>query len=405
MTKVLMLAWVANPDEGSEPGIGWAFARAAAERHDVHLVVGRPGDARAIDSVLTGPGAPRITLHEAERPAWTLRFGRRWHFQASVFLAQPFAAKQVARLVREHDIDVVHHVTFTNDWMPSAAMLTRFDAPLVWGPVGGSGAPPVRHWKWMGPTGVVKETKRAIVGAATRALTNSLAGRAASILVTNREAARAFASHEPLVESYVALDPEELLPLRQLRRSMTPERANRDRRLALFGGRLLPYKGLRLAIEALTAPGAEHWDLRVIGDGPQREQAERLVRRLGLEARVEFEDALPRAQFLREIARSDALLMPSLHEAGGWVYAEAGAIGTPVVCLDFAGPSLLLDPADGHQLIPLEGDLRLALGTALGAIPESAVPDDRWWHDRLAGVLDDLYRSVISDRSHVALAG
>jgi glycosyltransferase involved in cell wall biosynthesis len=38
---------------------------------------------------------------------------------------------------------------------------------------------------------------------------------------------------------------------------------------------------------------------------------------------------------------ADVLLFPSMHEDAGWVVAEAGASGLPVVALDRGGPPLL----------------------------------------------------------------
>ena len=57
-------------------------------------------------------------------------------------------------------------------------------------------------------------------------------------------------------------------------------------RTALFVGRLLPWKGLLLAIESLRY--APNWRLVVLGEGPDRKSAAMLAERIGVAGRVEF---------------------------------------------------------------------------------------------------------------------
>src|SRR6202042_3233307 len=91
-----------------------------------------------------------------------------------------------------------------------------------------------------------------------------------------------------VVESNTALEEGELHV------DDSPERAGDagGERLALFIGRLIPWKGLLLAVESLRhAPG---WRLVVLGEGPDRARAEVLAARLGVADRLEFRGLVPR---------------------------------------------------------------------------------------------------------------
>jgi glycosyltransferase involved in cell wall biosynthesis len=109
---------------------------------------------------------------------------------------------------------------------------------------------------------------------------------------------------------------------------------------ALFAGRLLPWKGVALAIRTISLlPG---WHLSIIGSGPDEERLRRHVRRRGLEGRVDFVPTVPREELLRRMRDdADVFLFPSLHDDGPWVVAEAILSGLPVVCLELGGPPIL----------------------------------------------------------------
>jgi glycosyltransferase involved in cell wall biosynthesis len=111
-------------------------------------------------------------------------------------------------------------------------------------------------------------------------------------------------------------------------------------KVALFAARLSPWKGAGLAVRTIAL--LPDWKLLVAGSGPDASRLTRLAGRLGLTDRVQYLGNLPRAR-LFELMRSEAdvLLFPSMHEDAGWVVAEAGGSGLPVVALDRGGPPQL----------------------------------------------------------------
>ena len=154
--KVLLSAYACRPKGGSEPGAGWAWAKAAARDHDVWLLT-RGKFAHEIAEELAIRPLPSLTVVPLELPRWLLRLRRRhadvyWYYP----LWQRLAGRTARRLDAEHSFDVIHHLTFAVDWMP-AGVVQQSSAKVIWGPVGGSTAVPLSMAHWLGSSGLMGE--------------------------------------------------------------------------------------------------------------------------------------------------------------------------------------------------------------------------------------------------------
>ncbi|ADB31827.1 glycosyl transferase group 1 [Kribbella flavida DSM 17836] len=386
--KVLISAYACRPTGGSEPGAGWAWAKAAARDHDVWLLT-RGKFAPEIAEELAVRPVPGLTLVPLELPKWLLKLRRRhadvyWYYP----LWQRLAGRTAERLHQQHGFDVVHHLTFAVDWMP-AGVVRRSTAKVIWGPVGGSTAVPLPMAHWLGPRGLAGElVRRAWTGVARRVVGRHLAQTADLVVAQNNDVAEQFAPHarELVVQPNVAI--------RRFASASGPYEpyGGPGEKTALFVGRLIPWKGLLLAISALARPEAAHWELRVIGDGPDWRRAERHAEQLGVRDRVEFVGQLPREEVLAALLRADALLAPSLREAAGWAVTEALASGCPVVCVDRGGPSVIVGPGEGVA-VPWRGDVVGELARGLASLTGRIHPVDRWGPDRLPALLATWYNN------------
>ena len=88
----------------------------------------------------------------------------------------------------------------------------------------------------------------------------------------------------------------------------------------------------------------------VIGDGPQRNRLEQLVRSLEIEKAVSFCGWLSHAEVLGRLRSADVLVFPSVHEFGGAVVVEALAAGAVPVVADFGGPGDNVHPNVGFKV-------------------------------------------------------
>ncbi|MEN8005648.1 MAG: glycosyltransferase [Candidatus Krumholzibacteriota bacterium] len=138
----------------------------------------------------------------------------------------------------------------------------------------------------------------------------------------------------------------------------------------LFVGRLVPYKGLEVLLEALShLPGAE---LVIVGEGPLQVPLEATVARSGLDRRVHFVGPKDAAEVAEYLARARALVLPSVDasETFGLVQLEAMAAGVPVVASDLpTGVREVGEPGRTCLLVPPNDSQ--ALGRALGGLLEN----------------------------------
>ena len=350
--RVLISAYACEPGRGSEPGVGWNLVRELSKRH--HLaVITRSNNQFTIE----GSGedwVERVDWVYYDPPAW-MRFWKKGGRGVQFFyiLWQVGVARLAKRLIREGSFDVAHHVTFGRYWVPSR--LAALGIPFVFGPVGGGERTPgglVEHQHWgarmsefskgfvQGMVARLPACRRLFHAAAwTFAATRQTEDRLRDLGVTKISVLPQSGIDEGFIEGYRALP--------------KAEKAGGPLRL-VTACRLIHWKAVDLAIEAVAKVSSEidvHLD--VLQDGPERGRLEDLARELGVGDRVHFLGKLPTLNDVyARIKTSDALVHPALHEAFGQACIEALALGVPVICLDWAGPGLIVDKASGYKVKP-----------------------------------------------------
>ncbi len=168
----------------------------------------------------------------------------------------------------------------------------------------------------------------------------------------------------------------------------------------VFVGLLVDRKGILDLLAALALPGVLPPDARltVVGDGPQRADAERAAQTSPLTGRVTFLGFRPDAPAL--LAGADALVLPSSMEQQPLVVAEAMAAGKPVVATATGGVADMLDVAGVPSFLAPPGDVP-ALADRLRAL--FAEPDPGRIGRLLAARADARYRPEACARRHLTL--
>jgi glycosyltransferase involved in cell wall biosynthesis len=129
---------------------------------------------------------------------------------------------------------------------------------------------------------------------------------------------------------------------------VVPQRAEL---MILWVGRLIPLKGLPLALEALSQiERSLPVRLRVLGHGPLRAEMENLARSLGVSDRVEFVGSVPWSQMMDHYREADIFLFTSLRDSSGAVITEALANGLPILTLDHQGVGAIVPPEAGIKV-------------------------------------------------------
>lgn len=398
--RVLIGAYACGPSDTPEASAGWAFATAAAAHHDVWVIT-RTIWLPAIERALAADPALAEHLNVVGidlSPRLVKRKRRAVDLYWYYVLWQRKLGRIALELHRSVGFDVAHHASFANDWLPSGVTALE-GVPIVWGPVGGATRIPVwRLRRWLGVRGVAYEAVRAAATTLPRRIWGDRNARRASIVVVqNGDVAHRFRrARRVVVESNAALDMTALPPRGK------PEPAGASR-TAVFVGRLIPLKGVAIALAALARPGAADWKLTIYGDGPLRANLEAEAASLGIAERVRFAGHVPRTEVLEAMATADALLFPSMHDQAGWAVAEASSMGTPVVCLPLGGPPVLAAPND--LIAGLEGDVVDNVVEQLErAVTFSGVPHERWSRGRLTATVDGWYRDALDEARRTAHA-
>jgi len=136
-----------------------------------------------------------------------------------------------------------------------------------------------------------------------------------------------------------------------------------DDAIVLAVGRHVAQKGFDLLVRAWVEvvralPQAR---LRIVGDGPLRDDHERLARELGIDSRIEW--LAPIAQIELHYHAASVFVLPSRYEGMPLALLEAQALGVPAVAFDCpTGPGEIVTAQTG-RLVP-SGDVA-ALGAAL----------------------------------------
>jgi glycosyltransferase involved in cell wall biosynthesis len=405
--RVLMSAYACEPEQGSESGIGWSFVLDAARFHDLWVIT-RTSNRAAIEKALQSQPLENVHWLFFDLPRWS-RFWKRGErgVQLYYYLWQLGIYAHARRLEHETRFDLVHHATFGRYWSPSPLALLH--APFVWGPLGGAESTPPGFSRGFGLRARIYETARNTARGLEELdpLVRLTARRSALALATTaetQERLRRLGCRRVRLHLPVALRPGEAADLASIRTGNT----------AVFRllscGRLLHWKGFDLGLRAFSLlqhdlPASEYV---IVGEGPERRKLERLAFDLGVAGKVRFLGQLPRSETFEQFRKCAALVHPSFHDSSGMVCIEAMAAGCPVICLDWAGPALLVThdsgikvPADNPEQTVTDlaaAMLRLgrddSLRTRMAAAAQRRVRID-YVSERRAESLCDLYQETM----------
>lgn len=360
--RVLVSAYACEPGRGSEPGIGWNWARQIARFHEAWVIT-RANNAPVIYRELERHPMPSVHWVFFDLPR-AARFWKKGPRGARLYyyLWQASALAAASRLAGKVGFDLAHHVTFGQYARPS--LLAFLKLPFVWGPLGGAEAASSALVSLGG--------LRARAFEAARRVSRSLGERDPLVRATVRRAAVCLASTEETavrlrvlgarrveVHSCCGLPPEDIEVL-----GGAPYRSELPFR-AMSVGRFEHWKGFHLGLQAFAKIQArvsesEYW---LFGEGPERRNLERMAQRLDLGGKVRFLGNRPRPEVLGALSECDTLIHPSLHDSGGWACTEAMAAGRPVICLDLGGPALQVTAETGIK-VPADNPDSIVAGLA-----------------------------------------
>lgn len=347
--RVLISAFACSPLRGSEDGIGWHWVLETARLgYDVTVLTRRcyePEIEAAIDTVRA---AGKVRFVYLDLAAWINFHGlRKLAGYFYIYVWQIHALVVARRLQSRQGFDFVHHITFGGIRFPT--FLGSLGIPLIFGPLGGGEAAPLRLRRGYPLRGKLVDRLRDLSNWLVRydpSMHYSF-NRAAAIVLRTPESIPVVPSryrNKILLERDIGIDCGPDVPRRRMPNPETPR--------VLYMGRNLYWKGMHLGLPAFArlvsaCPGAR---LSIVGSGPERGEWQRLAEKLGITANVQWVDWVDNSKVGEIYGQHDLFLFPSLHDAGATVIYEAASHRLPIVCLDLGASGVLVEPSFGIKV-------------------------------------------------------
>jgi glycosyltransferase involved in cell wall biosynthesis len=358
--RALLIAEACNPQWVSVPLVGWSHSQAIARACDAHIVTQiRNREALLAAGLVEGREFTAIDSEAIAGPAYKiahlLRSGKGVGWTTTTALnaiTYPYFERllwqKFEQPLRDGAFDVVHRITPLSPTIPSplAARCHAIKVPFVLGPLNGGVPWPAgfdsarrREKEWLS---YVRNAHKFLPGYwPTRRF-------ASAILIASRDTwlQMPHSFHEKcfyLPEN--AIDPDRF-PARPRRIPQKPIRA-------IFIGRLVPYKGADMVLEAampLLKSGVLTLD--ILGDGPQLQEIRQTIKRENLGNAVRIPGWVAHEQVRNYLAEADIFAFPAVREFGGGVVLEAMAMGVTPIVMNYGGPGELVTDQTGY-LIPM----------------------------------------------------
>lgn len=349
--RVLLIAEACNPEWVSVPLVGWSHAQALRKVADVHLVT-QVRNAQAVEKAGLIPGKDFTAIDSekvagrAYRLASFLRVGKGkgWTTVTAVSALtyryfERLVWKEFGQRIAAKEFDLVHRLTplTPTTGSPLAAKCRRVGVPFMLGPLNG-GVP----WPKQFSSARLKEKEwLSYLRGVFRLMPGYRSTRrnASAILIASRDTWQQMPARYHSKCFYIpenAIDPAHF----EVGERSAPPQPLR----VLFVGRLVPYKGADMLVEAaLPLVRQRLVNLTIVGDGPQRPELQKHT-----EPGLEFPGWVEHSQIGKYLAKADVFAFPSIREFGGGVVLEAMASGCVPVVVNYAGPAELLTLASGY---------------------------------------------------------
>lgn len=355
--KTLLIAEAANPNLASVPLVGWSMATAIARSRPAHLVTHiRNRSAILKFGLIEEVDFTVIDSEAVAKPLWKIsnllrgKAGLGWTtntaFAAiSYYYFEFLVWRKFENAIKRGDFDIVHRITPLSPTIPSLLAYKCINAgiPFVIGPLNGGVAWPkgfeyarLKEREWLS---YLRSAYKLLPGY------KSTLHFASAIIAGSQDT---LVKIPKKLHNKCFYIPENGINPNKFSMSAKPPA---EKMSACFVGRLVPYKGPDMLLEALAPLLRDNrLHLDIIGDGPLMQNLLEFITKNKIKKNVTIHGWIEHENVQKIMSQSQLLLFPSIREFGGGVVLEAMALGLVPVVIDYAGPGELVHCDVGFKI-------------------------------------------------------
>ncbi|MEE9326112.1 MAG: glycosyltransferase [Cocleimonas sp.] len=331
--NVLIIAYACEPNETSEPGVGWNFSQEISKFMNVSVLTRSNNKPKIEASETTSISflyydLPKIFLFLKKRlPLGTQLYFLLWQWGAYI---------SVRKKIKSGDLkfNIIHQLTFSITWIAPPAFL--FKLPFVWGPMGGGDYIPFVFLKGMKLKSIFQESIYYLINQSNKVSVFSIFSRKkCSALLF-----RTISSKDQFPKSGCSY--RTIVSETAWSKAIPNELKTRENGYihAVCIGRMTYWKGTMLAVKGFHdfINNGGNGKLELFGKGTELEPIQNYINSNNLKDKIVIRGFVSNDIVQKQLENADILLHPSFRDGGSWAVMEAMSYGLPVICLDTSGP-------------------------------------------------------------------
>ena len=331
--KILISAYVVDPESGSEPLMAWQWIYGAQfHNHEVYVLTS-PDSAEKLTKKITQLHLKNIAVYSVPYSNVALGWLPR---EAAMYLRYWLWQFSLAKFTKVHNLrscDLAHHTSWGNIGLGSG--LSRLGMPFIFGPAGGGVVADPRLKYFFGQDWKSERIRTMLRRSYRYAFFPKFSVSRAKVVLTTNQATLQLAKKLGSRQTKLFL-PDSIEAKDISKARFKPESLN-----VLYVARFLPIKGANLALRAFGLSLEKYPEaiLTMVGDGPKLSEIKSLARNLGISDSVRFLGFLPWAEVQNKYSFATLFIFPSLRDNFGAQTLEAAAKGIPILTLENSGAS------------------------------------------------------------------
>jgi len=347
--KVIISAYACEPHKGSEGGVGWNWSKQIARFAEVWVIT-RANNKKVIEEEVKKNPEPNMHFVYYDVPKWLSFWKKKTRGLYLYYLFWQIGAYRLAKkLHKQIRFDVAHHLTFGNLWLPTFIPFLRI--PFIWGPIGGGEQVAKIFRKGYSLRAKIKENLRDFIIPALKInpIFRFNCKRAHTIIIKTKDSANEISENyrnKVIILTDVAVNYNDVTQIAQ---------SDNEQVQLIAVGTLDGWRGFDLLIKASSKVKEINNNifLVIVGDGCEMKHLKKTCREHNVLDKVLFTGNIEKLEYQKYMVKANIVVNPCLKEGGVTVLFDALTFGLPVVCLDIAGASEIINDECGIKIKPI----------------------------------------------------